>query len=204
MFSIVIATHGSEHWRQLALERAYPSALNQGAEVLIDHVSDATRAEVRNWLIARASGDWIITLDADDQLAPRYVTEMEKSVKKNCLLTPQVSQVINGRKSAPFFFPEVPLEQGNWMVVGTAAPRELMLEVGGWRTFTGSGVLNEWDDWDMWIRCVRAGAGIVKVPRAIYRAHVRNSPHHSRTRAQTQAWLKEIRQANGIGGHDGT
>lgn len=202
-FSIIIATHGSERWRQLALERAYPSAVGQGAEVLIDHVEDATRAEVRNWLISRASGDWIITLDADDELSPRYVTSMAEAAKENCLLTPNVSQVIRGKRSAPAFFPEVPLEQGNWMVVGTAAPRELMLEVGGWRTFTGSGVLNEWDDWDMWIRCVKAGAGIVRVPGAIYRAHVRNSPHHSRTRQMTQAWLKEIREANGIGGHDG-
>lgn len=211
-FSIIIATHGDESWHKLAWERAWPSAKNQGAEVLIDHVPDATRAQVRNRLIKEASGDWIITLDADDELAPGYVTALERAFKEWAkhktmyvgkvmpLLTPQVSYVRPGKLEPEKFWPEVDLADGNWMVVGTAAPRALMLEVGGWRTFTGSGVLNEWDDWDMWIRCVQAGAGIVKVPDAVYVAHVRNSPHHSRTRAMTQAWLKEIREANGIGG----
>lgn len=176
--------------------------MNQGAEVLIDHVPEATRAQVRNRLIKEASGDWIITLDADDELAPSYVTAMNDIANWSgrALLTPQVSYLRNGERELPKFWPEVDLNDGNWMVVGTAAPRSLMLEVGGWRTFTGSGVLNEWDDWDMWIRCVAAGAEIVKVPDAVYVAHVRDSPHHSRTRAMTKAWLKEIRQANGIGG----
>lgn len=196
----MIATHGDESWHKLAWERAWPSARNQGAEVLIDHVPDATRAQVRNRLVKEASGDWIITLDADDELDPGYVTAMEETAKRNCLLTPRVSYVRNGRGEMARFWPECDLKDGNWMVVGTAAPRDLMLAVGGWRTFTGSGVLNEWDDWDLWIRCVKAGAGIVKVPDAVYVAHVRNSPHHSRTRAMTKAWLKEIREANGIGG----
>lgn len=199
-FSIVIATHGDDSWRELAWSRAWPSTLGQGAEVLIDHVPDATRAQVRNRLIAEASGDWIITLDADDELAPGYVTAMEEALQENCLLTPQVSYVRRGKKEPAFFWPEVELKDGNWMVVGTAAPRDLMLAVGGWRTFTGSGILNEWDDWDMWIRCVEAGASIVKVPEAIYVAHVRNSPHYSVPRHTKQLWLKEIRQANGIGG----
>lgn len=176
--------------------------MNQGAEVLIDHVPDATRAQVRNRLVKEASGDWIITLDADDELESGYVQAMSEAAQRNCLLTPRVSYVENGVGKMARFWPEIDLVQGNWMVVGTACPRDLMLEVGGWRTFTGSGVLNEWDDWDMWIRCVQAGAGIVKVPDAVYLAHVRDSPHHSRTRAMTQAWLREIREANGIGGRD--
>lgn len=199
-FSIVIATHGDESWSKLAWERAWPSAMNQGAEVLIDHVPDATRAQVRNRLTKEASGDWIITLDADDELTIGYVTAMDALAEKGSLLTPRISYVRNGQKERPKFWPEVDLEYANWMVVGTAVPRDLLLEVGGWRTFTGTGVLNEWDDWDLWIRCVQAGAKIVKVPGAVYIAHVRNSPHHSRTRAMTQAWLAEIREANGIGG----
>lgn len=205
-FSIVIATHGEWKWRELAWSRAWPSTKNQGAEVLIDYVRKATRAQVRNRLIKEASGDWIITLDADDELAPGYVDAMKKAYDRDpgqlrhdpFLLTPMVQYVRNGEADPPKFWPECDLAGGNWMVVGTAAPRELMLEVGGWRSFTGSGVLNEWDDWDMWIRCVAAGAEIVKVPDAVYVAHVRDSPHHSRTRAMTKAWLSEIKEANGI------
>ena len=202
IFSIVIATHGDERWEELALTRSLPSAQAQGCEVLVGHDPDGTRAEVRNALSEKATGDWIITLDADDELAPGYVTAMDDAAKdtwpEGNLLTPMVQYVKRNRAEHPKFLREVHLGLGNWMVVGTAVPRDLLREVGGWRTFTGSGVLNQWDDWDLWIRCVKAGAGIVKVPGAVYVAHVSNSPHYKRTRSQTQAWLKEIREANGL------
>ena len=209
-FSIVIASHGHERWKNLARRRAWPSAENQGAEVLVEHDPDGTRAEVRNRLTEQAKGDWIITLDADDELDPGYVTAMEDAFRhavppvenwgRQLLLTPAISFVRNGRRERPKFMPEVDLTEANWMVVGTAVPRSLLLEVGGWRTFTGSGVLNQWDDWDLWMRCVQAGAGIVKVPDAVYVAHVSPSPHYSRTPTISRLWWNEIRQANGIGG----
>jgi glycosyltransferase involved in cell wall biosynthesis len=199
-FSIVIATHGDSRWETLAMERALPSAMEQGCEVLIGHNADGTRASVRNVLSEEARGDWIITLDADDELAPGYVTAMSNWSNEYALLTPMVQYVKRERAQKPKFWPEVDLALGNWMVVGTAVPRDLLLEVGGWRAFTSSGVLNEWDDWDLWIRCVQAGAGIVKVPEAVYVAHVGDSPHYRRTPATTRAWLTEIREANGIGG----
>jgi glycosyltransferase involved in cell wall biosynthesis len=202
-FSVVIASHGKDEWEQLALTRALPSAKEQGCEVLIGHDSHGTRASVRNALTEKATGDWIITLDADDELAPGYVTAMEERAVSIdwWLLTPMIQYVKHGRVRKPKFMPEVDLAQGNWMVVGTAVPRALLLEVGGWRTFTHDGVLNQWDDWDLWIRCVKAGAGVVKVPDAVYVAHEDNlSPHRERSPATTQAWLRQIREANGIGG----
>lgn len=205
-FTIVIATHGKEEWSELAKTRAYPSAMDQGAEVLIGHDIHGTRASMRNALTEKATGDWIITLDADDELAPGYVTAMEKALdsipledwEKPHLLTPMLQEIEHGRKGVPFFWPERDLAEGNWMVVGTVFSRWLFWKVGGWRSFYGSGVLNEWDDWDLWIRCWRAGAEIVKVPDAVYIAHVSDSPHYKRTREMTQAWLKEIREANNL------
>lgn len=198
-FSIVIASHGDDSWRDLAHSRAYPSAQGQDAyEILIKHDPNGTRASVRNRLLARATGDWIVTLDADDELAPGYIGAMQEAAEnRSLLLTPRV-QYVRKRPEEPKFWPEVDLRVGNWMVVGTAAPCSLMLQVGGWRTFMGSGVLNEWDDWDMWIRCVQAGADIIKVPDAIYIAHIQaSSNHHYRaSRKARQFWLQEIQQAN--------
>jgi hypothetical protein len=202
-FSIIIATHGEDRWAKLAQERALPSALIQDAhEVLVGHDYEGTRADVRNALSEKATGEWLITLDADDELDEGYVTAMTGAAQPRSLLTPRVSHVKKGTGGVARFMPEVDLEKGNWMVVGTAVPRDLFLEVGGWRTFTGTGVLNQWDDWDLWIRCVQAGAEIVRVDDAVYVAHVGVSPHYQRTREQTNAWLREIRQANGIGGRD--
>lgn len=201
-FSIVIACHGDPEWSTLAMERAYPSASSQGAhEVLFRYTADATRAEVRNRLTDQATGDYIITLDADDELAPGYVTAMQEAIKRSSeryLLVPAVSYVRNGKPGRAKLLPTCALAEGNYMVVGTAFPKKVWEEVGGWRTFTGTGVLNEWDDWDLWIRCVKAECVPTMVPDAIYVAHVRNSPHHSRDRATTQAWLQEIREANGL------
>ena len=217
--SIVIASHGDERWRLSALLRALPSAERQGAhEVLIEHDPrpEATRAEVRNRLIEQATGDWICTLDADDELAPGYAEAMQDALfpaameyaaccaledltadaAYRMLLVPRV-QYVHRRVEEPRFPPEVDLHAGNWMVVGTVAPRALMLEVGGWRTLTGTGVLNQWDDWDMWIRCTKAGARPVKVPDAVYVAHAEpGSPQRHVSGRVRRAWLDEIRRAN--------
>lgn len=161
--------------------------------MLIGHDADGTRASVRNFLSEQASGYWIITLDADDELAPGYVEAMsEMPADGHSLLTP----IIQYDRGEPQFRPEVNLQIANWLVVGTAVPKELLLKVGGWRTFTGSGVLNQYDDWDLWIRCVQAGAKIVKVPDAVYVAHAApGSPQKAPARTR-RFWLNEIRHAN--------
>ena len=197
--AIVIATHGSAMWRDLAWSRAYPSAETQGAdEILIEHEPDATRAEVRNRLTERAEADWIVTLDADDELAPGYVDAIRAVADGTpSLLTPMVVYVRGRRPQAARFWPEIDLRKGNWMVVGTAFPRNLMLSLGGWRTFMGTGKHNEYDDYDLWIRMTQAGCQVVKVPKAIYVAHI--GPHSAHRRAQPairRAWHREIEAAN--------
>lgn len=209
--SIIIGTHGTDAWKDLAWSRAFPSAISQGAhEVLIDHEPDATRAEVRNRLVEQATGDWICTLDADDELAPGYVDAMTAawrnswypapdvlefaSSKPPLLFTPAIQYVRNGKPQPPMFWPEVNLHDANWLIVGTLIPLDLFLEVGGWKHLDSTGTMNEWDDWHLFSRCVRAGARIVKVPDAVYIAHVRaRSPHYSANGRTRQAWLKEIR-----------
>ena len=85
------------------------------------------------------------------------------------------------------------------MVVGTAFPRDKMLAVGGWRTLTSTGTLNEADDWDLWWRMVNAGCAITYCEGAVYRAHVdRPSVHRSAGRNQRAKWADEIRQLNGV------
>lgn len=192
-FSIIIASHGTARWSQLAQERAYPSAVNQGAQVLAGHEQNANRAEVRNALAKQASGDWLIFLDADDELAPGYVEAMREATGSGSLLTPAVSYRYGRRVQEPRFWPECDLRSGNWMVVGTAMPKKLFNKVGGWKHLDSTGVFNEYDDWHLWCRCVKAGAVPVKVPGAVYIAHVMaSSKHRKASHAQKVAWHKEV------------
>lgn len=196
--TICIATHGSDAWRDLAWSRPYPSAMGQGAEVLIGHDPDGNRATVRNELAAKASGNYLCFLDGDDELAPGYVGAMQRAWEESghgndpLLLTPAVSYVVKGRKRPPSFWPEVPPWSGNWMVLGTLVPKALFLEVGGWRVWDPAD-WNEWDDWELWIRCQKAGARVVKVPRAVYIAHQeKTSRHRELPLAHKIKWTYEI------------
>ncbi len=202
-FTICIASHGSSRWQRLAENRALPSAEAQGVPVLIWHHPTETRAHVRNTLANRAETDYLIFLDADDELEPGYVEGFERILKMSMrspwgpLLVPAVSYVELSEKKEPMFWPVPDLDGGNWIVVGAGVERDLFQLVGGWRTLTGTGVLNEYDDWDLWIRCQRAGARPVPVADSVYVAHVaRTSPHRTQRPKIKKAWLQEIRQAH--------
>lgn len=192
--TICIATYGAESWRELALSRAYPSALEQGAhEILVGHDPEGTLASTRNSLAHKAEGDWLCFLDGDDELAPGYLEAMRRAKDSDqALYAPAVSYVAtNGRKAPPKFWPECSLTTGNWLVIGTLVPRKLFLEVGGFE---------EWaiyEDWALFGRCWKAGAQTVKVPRAIYLAHRKKGPtrNHALKRPEVLRIYHEIQKA---------
>jgi len=197
--SIIIATFGAESWRELALSRAYPSTLNQGAhEVIVGHDPEGTIASVRNELAEKAEGDWLCFLDGDDELAPDYLYVMERansmttfSEGKHVLYTPAVSYVTaRGKRATPKIWPECDLSRANWLVIGTLVPRELFLEVGGFEDYGWS------EDWQLWAKCSKAGARPVKVPEAVYLAHISpSSRNRGQSRTETLYWHQRI-------GHD--
>ena len=198
IISVVIASHGKEWWGALARSRALPSAKASGAdEVLIDHQPDATRAQVRNVLTVEACGDYIVTLDADDELAPGYCNAIRQVEPTDALVVPKVQYVRGHREGAPHFLPKHEMWEDNWMVCGTAFPKDRFMDVGGWRTLTSTGSMNEADDWDLWCRMTNAGAGITYCEGAVYRAFVdRKSVHRSSGRSQRLRWMEEIRGLN--------
>jgi GT2 family glycosyltransferase len=161
----------------------------------VGHDDSGTVAAVRNALAQEATGDWLCFLDADDQLAPGYVTAMQKAHEtvnpvSRHLFTPAVSYVKARSREKAKFWPECSLETGNWLVIGTLVQKDLFLEVGGFE---------EWaiyEDWALWGRCWKAGAQIVKVPDAIYQAHRGpRSRNHALPRREINRVYQEIRQA---------
>jgi glycosyltransferase involved in cell wall biosynthesis len=201
--SVLIATYGSEEWKDLAWSRAYPSAIEQTEDVASFHDPDGTIASVRNEMARTASGDWLLFLDADDELAPGYLDAMRASYEQEgtdgvpLLLTPAVSYIRKQKPERPKFWPGnlETFRTGNWLVIGTLVRRDFFWEVGGFKDFA-----HGLEDWNFWARCIRAGAKVRKVPQAVYLAHwndeskhqklARNRPNYAREyqAAQRDAW----------------
>jgi len=189
--SICIATYGSDDWRELAWSRAWPSCQDQGAcEVLVFHDTDGTIASVRNELGGQAKGDALVFSDADDELAPGYLDAMRRAAERAgdgpVLLTPAVSYVRKAKPSPPRFLDRgIPLSEDNWLVVGTLIRRDLFLEVGGFSDYP-----HGFEDWSLWAKAWKAGAQIIKVPKAVYLAHVNPRSKH-RTAWCDRKWQVE-------------
>jgi glycosyltransferase involved in cell wall biosynthesis len=206
-FTICIGTFGGSEWVQLAHERAVPSAEAQGVPVIHRHAPTLARA--RNECVALADSEFVIHLDADDELEPGYVEAMTAS--SGDVRVPRVSCYRDGAPIAGgVFMPFINrrhrrmheceadcLQFGSWIVVGAAVRKRLVEEVGGW---------NEWEvyeDFDLWQRCWLAGAAIIPTPDAIYRQHLRDgSRNHTLSPEAMQAVHDEIEKANGVSRDD--
>lgn len=205
--SVIVATYGDASWEALARERAIPSASGQGATEIIQlHLSGGTLAEARNTAAAGASGAWLCFLDADDELAPGYLAAMNGPGRldpwciRDALLVPAVSYIRTPdarypgvTKSTP---PSIP-NKGRWPelnigVIGTLVTRAVFEAVGGFREFQA------WEDWDLWLRCWKAGAELTEVPQAIYRAFERAGSRNQIVGREATELYSRIRRDNGI------
>ena len=197
LISVCIGTYGESRWSDLALERALPSVIGQECEILISHQPDGTRQSVRNFLAENATRPWLLFLDADDELWPDFIERMEFKIAAlggapRSLLTPAVSYLgASDLTHHPRLLPIIDIELGNCLILGTLIERDLFHEVGGFRDWNARDG-NEYDDWDLWIRCIQAGAKIVRVPRAVYVVHVTASPSRTTPRETTLKWQWEI------------
>lgn len=175
--SILICTYGHDAWRDAAWGIAYRSAFDQNArQVNVIHQPDGTLARARNEAALRATSDYLCFLDADDELAPGYLDAIEQAHHDApgwALYAPAVQYVHPDGATDP----AIP-NAGRWpdmneCVIGTVLRRDLFNEVGGFRE------LPSLEDYDLWLRCVKAGATIVHVPDAIYRATARPGSRNS-------------------------
>lgn len=199
MIGVVIATYGDrDEWAPM-VERAADSVDRQSVETrriwwhgqdLAGSRNDGARA-ITDTLADGEPVDWLIFLDADDELDDGYIAAMsaavdqDRAVYRPCTLG--VHDDDGHVDDAPCMIPRTDMTRRNCAVIGSMVPADLFHEVGGFFPFPCL------EDWDLWIRMLRAGAELVDVPDAIYRVHVRED---SRNTAGTQMneTYREIRQ----------
>jgi hypothetical protein len=169
--TVVVGTFGAQDWAQLATDRAIPSARALNVPVIHEH-RDSLHA-ARNAALAQVDTEFVVHLDADDELDPGYLTAMAAGSAD--LRAPAVAYV-RGRRHPPYV-PRVAghehdcsgdcLPDGNWIVVGACVRARLVREAGGWEPW------QLYEDWALWARVWRAGASIEAIAAAVYIAHVR-------------------------------
>jgi GT2 family glycosyltransferase len=201
--SVVVATYGDDEWHELAWERAIPSAQAQGVPVI--HAIGRDITDARNTGLSQVQTREVVFLDADDELEPGYFDAMATR-PAGSIGVPRVRYIRPKRHEPRPYFPRVAgtkhqfhdctaecLSDGNWIVIGACVPTSLLRGIGGFRDF-------EWsEDFDLWVRCWKAGATFERVPDAIYRAHVRmDSRNRGASRETKLAAHQAIARANGL------
>ncbi len=123
----------------------------------------------RNTGIASARGEFIVSLDADDALLPRYMERMIGALQgapdagyAHCWaeLFGDVNRVWATRPFNPYA-----IRLSNSVLQVAMIRREALAQVGGYDPTMTSG--NE--DWDLWMRMLEAGIGNVQVSEVLYR-----------------------------------
>lgn len=186
--SIIIGTFGDVKWSDLANERALPSALAQGVEVV--HAHGDTLAQARNDAANTATGEFLVTLDADDELSRGYVEAILKGSAD--LRSPAIQYIYPDYEEKPKLLTPKNLRRGNYLPVGTAIRRELFMEVGGFRD------LRAWEDWDLFVRLYLRGATIEQIPEAVYRAYWNPIGRNNLTQQQAVNLMRRLRRDHAL------
>jgi glycosyltransferase involved in cell wall biosynthesis len=198
--SIVVATFGDPSYQEMAQRVAIPSAEVTGCPVIPVHGDTIHGA--RNAGLDQVETEWVIYLDADDELEPGYVPTMLAGTGD--VRVPIVRYVTAGQPEPAPVMPRVVglrhrghactqacLVDGNWIVIGAMARTQLLRDIGGWRDLG-------WEDWDCWLRCHLAGAVITPRPDAVYRANVRSGSRGKYSPAESLMHHRAVAAANGV------
>ena len=96
------------------------------------------------------------------------MTAVAETVTAPCILRPSTLGVVDGvEDDAPVLAERVDLRHGNYIAIGAAVPAASFFAVGGFDAYP---IL---EDWALWLKLANSGLGVVDVPEAVYRVHVR-------------------------------
>lgn len=171
--TVITGTYGDPSWIELAEQRAGMSVQAEGVPWI--HVHAESLHDARNQALECVGTEWVIHLDADDELEPGYIDAMlagSADVRAPMLnfrtgrrLQLWRPQVFGHRHDCTVEC--VTSGAGNWIAIGAMVRTDLVREAGGWRDWP------VYEDFDLWMRVLLLGATAELVTGAVYRAHVR-------------------------------
>ncbi|MBD3166705.1 glycosyltransferase, partial [bacterium] len=145
---------------------------------------------VRNTGIAKARADFIVCLDADDQLLPDTLERMMKRAGEASGTRPVVYGAYErfGTRDGRWPWPVRPIEPNalirqNHISIATLFAKPLWEEVGG---FTG---MKGYEDWEFWISTARLGAEFLPIPDVLYRVRFDSPDSVNHKAKRSHEWL---------------
>jgi len=174
--TVVVATHGSNEWKEMG-DIALESAIKTGAKTVRVHLDNGTLAEARNKALEKVDSEYVVFLDADDDLDSNYFIDLEPT------------DVTVTSISYPGRVPRIPkvwrhdakhlgdctaecLIEGNWVHIGAVIRTKLIKDIGGFKEYP------VYEDWALFLSLQQKDAVFSIHPKSIYKASVRQSPGH--------------------------
>lgn len=172
---VIIPIYGNlEYWQPMA-DNAAKSVDNQtvkATSVIVSIGKDIADAR-NNAGLLKHDCEYIIFLDADDELHPSYIEEMLKL--DGDIRVPAVHRHYkDGRiDTDQHWYTPKDLMTGNYIVIGAMIRSSLFKLLGGFDDYESL------EDWDLWLRAEESGAIFEQRTGAIYKAYRRVGSRNS-------------------------
>jgi len=139
---------------------------NSANIILIDQVNSGP-SKSRNNGADKATGKYLLFLDADDILAPTYISKCVRHLEKDQTLNIVYTKAdYFGAKKRAWNLPDFNLQnflESNCIPISAVIRNEVFQKVG---KFDEN--LNYTEDWELWIRIVKEFGGVYKIPETLF------------------------------------
>lgn len=167
-FGVVIATYGDmDEWLPLVQRAARSVAKQTVPPDVVIWKHGETLASARNDGANECSTDFVIFLDADDELDEHYIEALQQAkgdIRRPCTLGVHED---GHEDDFPVMIPERDIRTANYIVIGAAVDHWFFDMVGGFEE------LPILEDWALFQRLIlQQNAVVTEVPDAIYKVHV--------------------------------
>lgn len=132
----------------------------------VDHAREGSSA-TRNRLLAAVRTEWVAVLDDDDMALPVHLAALTAAGADADIVysLPLVEGRTGWQPVGPF--DEIRLRRESYIPATALVRTRLLDALGGWRD--SADCLYGWEDWDLWLRALDAGARFAFVPEVTWR-----------------------------------